>query len=116
MERRAGASPDLMLALLLAARPSREVGPWLGIRGFERVGKPPPARLRLSGPSRRRVPTGVPSASTRASPWPPVAFLAKRRRVCDNLATRWRLHVGKPPWSGGEAAAEMGQFQTATLQ
>jgi hypothetical protein len=99
-------------------------------------------------PSRRRVPTGVPSASTRASPWPPVAFpglqatepwrprtalgggpwrpspassvtpapasgikaLAKRRRMCGNLATRWRLHVGKPPWSGEEAAAEMGHF------
>jgi hypothetical protein len=47
VERRAGASPDLMLALLLAARPSAERAAhgW-AIRGFDRAGKPPPARLR----------------------------------------------------------------------
>jgi hypothetical protein len=55
------------------ARARRGRACW-AIRGVDRAGKPPPARLRLSGPSRRRVPTGVPSASTRASPRPPVAF------------------------------------------
>jgi hypothetical protein len=47
VERRAGASPDSMLALLLAARPSAErAGHGWAIRGFDRAWKPPPARLR----------------------------------------------------------------------
>jgi hypothetical protein len=47
------------------------------------------------------------SSVTQAPAWG-IKALAERRGICDNLATRWRVHVGKPPWSGGEAAAVMG--------
>jgi hypothetical protein len=41
-----------------------------------------------------------------------IKTLAKQCGMCDNFATGWRLHLGKPPWSGEEAAAEMGQQRT----
>ena len=51
-------------------------------------------------------------AIRQAAPALAIKTLAKQCGMCDNFATGWRLHLGKPPWSGEEAAAEMGQMRT----
>jgi hypothetical protein len=91
-----------------------------GRRGREPRPRHAPAAAIRSGSGLRAI-WGMASANRAVRPaWAGVASaalqaLAKRRGMCDNMVTGWRVHVGKPPQPGGRAAAEMGQQRTFRL-